>query len=66
MAMRMGAHHFVDKSAEAAVDEVLRLTGGSGVDLVIDTAGARALYARQSTCCVPEAVYRRSRSVRIP
>lgn len=39
MAMRMGAHHAVDKNAEAAVDEVLRLTGGSGVDLVIDTAG---------------------------
>ncbi len=39
MASRMGAHHVLDVSAENAVNEVLRLTGGSGADVVIDTAG---------------------------
>jgi 2-desacetyl-2-hydroxyethyl bacteriochlorophyllide A dehydrogenase len=39
MAARMGAHHALDVAAEKAVDEVLRLTGGSGADVVIDTAG---------------------------
>ncbi|MYS20243.1 NADPH2:quinone reductase [Streptomyces sp. DvalAA-14] len=37
-----GAHHTVDSSAfpgDAAVDEVLRLTGGAGADLVLDTVG---------------------------
>ncbi len=42
MATRMGAHHVLDISAEKAVDEVLRLTGGSGADIVIDTAGGAA------------------------
>jgi len=42
MASRMGAHHVLDVSAEKAVNEVLRLTGGSGADVVIDTAGGAA------------------------
>ena len=42
MATRMGAQHALDISAEKAVDEVLRLTGGSGADIVIDTAGGAA------------------------
>jgi 2-desacetyl-2-hydroxyethyl bacteriochlorophyllide A dehydrogenase len=42
MASRMGAHHALDVAAEKAVDEVLRLTGGSGADVVIDTAGGAA------------------------
>lgn len=42
MATRMGAHHALDVAAEEAVQEVLRLTGGTGVDLVIDTAGGSA------------------------
>ena len=42
MATRMGAQHVLDISAEKAVDEVLRLTGGSGADIVIDTAGGAA------------------------
>ncbi len=42
MAMRMGAHHALDISAEKAVDEVLRLTGGCGANVVIDTAGGAA------------------------
>jgi len=40
MALGMGAHHAVDKDAEAAVDEVMRLTGGEGAEVVIDTVGA--------------------------
>lgn len=39
MAGRMGAHHLVAASAEDAVDEVRRLTGGAGADAVIDAAG---------------------------
>lgn len=39
MAVRMGAHHAVTASIEKAVDEVVRLTGGLGADVVIDTAG---------------------------
>jgi 2-desacetyl-2-hydroxyethyl bacteriochlorophyllide A dehydrogenase len=39
MATQMGAQHALDTGAEKAVDEVLRLTGGSGADIVIDTAG---------------------------
>ena len=42
MAMRMGAHHALDVAAEDAVGEVLRLTEGSGADVVIDTAGGSA------------------------
>ena len=42
MAERMGAHHVLDVAAERAVDEVLRLTGGAGADVVIDTAGGAA------------------------
>jgi 2-desacetyl-2-hydroxyethyl bacteriochlorophyllide A dehydrogenase len=46
MAERMGAHHLVAASAEDAVDEVRRLTGGAGADAVIDAAGGpRALKA---------------------
>jgi 2-desacetyl-2-hydroxyethyl bacteriochlorophyllide A dehydrogenase len=39
MAERMGAHHLVESSVEDAVDEVRRLTGGKGADVVIDAAG---------------------------
>ncbi|MFC4031810.1 zinc-binding alcohol dehydrogenase family protein [Streptomyces polygonati] len=38
----LGAHHTVDSSAfpgGAVVDEVLRLTGGAGADIVLDTVG---------------------------
>ena len=42
MAMRMGAHHALDTGAEQAVAEVLRLTGGDGADVVIDTVGGDA------------------------
>jgi 2-desacetyl-2-hydroxyethyl bacteriochlorophyllide A dehydrogenase len=39
LAASLGAHHVVDAGAEVAVLEVLRLTGGAGADVVIDTAG---------------------------
>jgi len=43
MATQMGAHHAIDLSAEKAVGEVTRLTGGSGADVVIDTAGGASV-----------------------
>ena len=43
MATKMGAHHAIDLSAEKAVGEVTRLTGGSGADVVIDTAGGASV-----------------------
>jgi 2-desacetyl-2-hydroxyethyl bacteriochlorophyllide A dehydrogenase len=39
MASRMGAHHVIQKSADEAVEDVLKITGGEGADVVIDTAG---------------------------
>jgi 2-desacetyl-2-hydroxyethyl bacteriochlorophyllide A dehydrogenase len=39
LALAMGARHAVQASAEQAVDEVQRLTGGGGADVVIDTVG---------------------------
>ena len=44
MATQMGAHHAIDLSAEKAVGEVTRLTGGSGADVVIDTAGGASVF----------------------
>ena len=46
MAQRMGAHHVIQSSLDKSVDEVKRLTGGKGADVVIDAAGsAEALRA---------------------
>lgn len=42
MAMKQGAHHALDTGAEKSVAEVLRLTGGNGADIVIDTVGGDA------------------------
>jgi len=44
MATQMGAHHAIDLTAEKAVGEVTRLTGGSGADVVIDTAGGASVF----------------------
>jgi 2-desacetyl-2-hydroxyethyl bacteriochlorophyllide A dehydrogenase len=44
MARGLGAHRLVKASAEDAVDEVNRITGGSGVDLVVDAAGGAAVF----------------------
>ena len=43
MATQMGAHHAIDLTAEKSVGEVTRLTGGSGADVVIDTAGGASV-----------------------
>src|SRR5262249_11572429 len=40
MAERMGAHHVVKAPVEKAVEEVKRLTGGKGADVVIDASGS--------------------------
>jgi 2-desacetyl-2-hydroxyethyl bacteriochlorophyllide A dehydrogenase len=40
MAIDMGAHHAIDAGAKDAVPEVLRLTGGLGADVAVDTVGA--------------------------
>ncbi len=45
MAMRMGAHHALDVSAEKALSEVMRLTDNEGADVVIDTVGGAAILA---------------------
>ncbi|HZR68611.1 MAG TPA: alcohol dehydrogenase catalytic domain-containing protein [Burkholderiales bacterium] len=39
MAERMGAHHLIEGAVQDAVEEVRRLTGGKGADVVIDAAG---------------------------
>ena len=44
MATKMGAHHVIDLSADKAIGEVMRLTGGSGADVVIDTAGGASVF----------------------
>jgi threonine dehydrogenase-like Zn-dependent dehydrogenase len=60
--VRKGAHHAIEASAEDAVGEVLRLTGGVGADVVIDTSGsAKSLMAgiemlRPGGCLNPFAV----------
>ena len=38
-ATQMGAHHVVEAPVEKALEEVRRLTGGKGADVVIDAAG---------------------------
>jgi 2-desacetyl-2-hydroxyethyl bacteriochlorophyllide A dehydrogenase len=43
-AIALGARHAVDRNAEDAVDEVMRLTGGVGADVVIDTAGGATTF----------------------
>jgi 2-desacetyl-2-hydroxyethyl bacteriochlorophyllide A dehydrogenase len=40
MAQRMGAHHIIQSPLDKSVDEVKRLTGGKGADVVIDAAGS--------------------------
>jgi 2-desacetyl-2-hydroxyethyl bacteriochlorophyllide A dehydrogenase len=46
MAQRMGVHHVIQAPVDKAVEEVKRLTGGKGADVVIDAAGsAEALSA---------------------
>jgi alcohol dehydrogenase len=44
MALRMGADHVVDASREDAVEAILRLTGGRGVDVAIEALGTQATF----------------------
>lgn len=44
MAERMGASHLVAAAAGDAVEEVKRLTGGKGADVVIDAAGGAETF----------------------
>lgn len=44
MARRMGADHVVDFSRADPVEEILRLTGGRGVDVAIEALGTQATF----------------------
>ncbi|MDB5451761.1 MAG: putative zinc-containing alcohol dehydrogenase [Caulobacteraceae bacterium] len=44
MAQRMGADHLVDFSRSDPVPEILRLTGGRGVDVAIEALGTQATF----------------------
>jgi threonine dehydrogenase-like Zn-dependent dehydrogenase len=44
MARRMGADHLVDFSRVDPVEEILRLTGGRGVDVAIEALGTQSTF----------------------
>ena len=44
MATRMGADHVIDGSHADPVEEILRLTGGRGVDVAIEALGTQATF----------------------
>jgi threonine dehydrogenase-like Zn-dependent dehydrogenase len=44
IARRMGADHVIDSSKVDPVDEILRLTGGRGVDVAIEALGIQATF----------------------
>ena len=44
MSGRMGADHMVDSSKVDPVEEILRLTGGRGVDIAIEALGTQATF----------------------
>jgi threonine dehydrogenase-like Zn-dependent dehydrogenase len=44
MARRMGAHEVVDFSKVDPVDEILRITGGRGVDVAIEALGLQSTF----------------------
>jgi len=44
IAEEMGAEHVIDASREDVAGEVLSLTGGRGVDVVVEAAGARGTW----------------------
>ena len=47
---RMGADHVVDASRVDPVDEIMRLTGGRGVDVAIEALGTQATFERACAC----------------
>jgi alcohol dehydrogenase len=44
MATRMGADHVIDASRVDPVDEIMKLTGGRGVDAAIEALGTQATF----------------------
>jgi putative PIG3 family NAD(P)H quinone oxidoreductase len=52
-ALKIGAHHAIDYKAADFVEEVARITGGRGVDLVLDMV-AGSYVARNLKCLAPE------------
>ena len=50
LAMKLGAHHRVDASADDPVERVKELTGGEGADAVIDFVGEGSAIRRPSAC----------------
>jgi len=60
MAERMGARHVIERAVDKAVEEVRRLTGGKGADVVIDAAGGAETLRAAMTCCVPAGASRLS------
>lgn len=52
-ALTMGAHHAIDYKKTDFVEEVARLTGGKGVDLVLDMV-AGSYVARNLKCLAPD------------
>ena len=44
MASRMGADHVIDSSVLDPVDEIMRLTGGRGVDVAIEALGTQQTF----------------------
>jgi threonine dehydrogenase-like Zn-dependent dehydrogenase len=44
MARRMGADHVVDASRVDAVEEIMRLTDGRGVDVAIEALGTQQTF----------------------
>ncbi len=45
MARRMGADHVIDFSRSDPVEEILRLTGGRGVDVAVEALGTQVTFA---------------------
>ncbi|MFT4057062.1 MAG: NAD(P)H-quinone oxidoreductase [Novosphingobium sp.] len=52
-ALKVGAHHAIDYKATDFVEEVARITGGRGVDVVLDMV-AGSYVARNLKCLAPD------------
>ncbi|PNU01696.1 NAD(P)H-quinone oxidoreductase [Novosphingobium guangzhouense] len=52
-ALKIGAHHAIDYKASDFVEEVARITGGRGVDVVLDMV-AGSYVARNLKCLAPD------------
>lgn len=53
MARRMGADEVIDYSARDPVEEILRLTGGRGVDVAIEALGTQQTFENCLRCLRP-------------